>query len=211
MHIRYLIVDDDRLFADAVQRTLSREGLTDVAVVTSAGDARRAVVEAAPDVVLVDLGLSDGDAIELGRELLALRRETKLVAMTVPPDRSVSNAALRVGFHAFLPKDASANQLVGCIRSVLAGEVVVPETRLRRASREVPFAGLTDREREVMDLLAAGLRTDAMTERLGVSAHTVRSHVQNILRKLGLDSRLEAMSYAARHGRSPYARRYQEN
>ncbi len=211
LHIRYLIVDDHRLFADAVQRTLSREGLTDVAVVTSAGDARRAVVESAPDVVLVDIGVGDGDALELGRELLALRPETKLVAMTALRDRSLPHAAIRVGFHAFLPKDASADQLVGCIRSVLAGEVVAPGARLQQSSPEGPFAELTDREREVMALVAAGLPTQAMTERLGVSAHTVRSHVHSILRKLDLGSRLEVVSYAARHGLGPDGRMYQEN
>jgi DNA-binding NarL/FixJ family response regulator len=199
--IRYLIIDDHRLFADAVQRTLERVGLTDAAVVTSPDEARRAVVETGPDLVLLAVTLAEGDGLDLGRELLELRPETKLVAMTQRPDSVLEDTAVRAGFRASLPKDTPSDEFVSCLRSVLDGEIVVGvggSTDVDVA--DDPFAELTARERDVLSLLADGLPTAAIAERLTLSSRTVRSHIHRVLLKLGLESRLEAATYAARHG-----------
>jgi two-component system nitrate/nitrite response regulator NarL len=210
---RYLIFDDHRLFADAVQRTLEREGLGGAAVVTTPEDARRAVVETQPDLVLLGVTPSDGDGFELGRELLELRPETKLVAMTTRRDGVLQDTAVRAGFRATVPKDTPPAEFVDCIRSVLDGEIGSgPVPPAGAAAEDDPFGDLTSRERDVLRLLADGQRTDAIAERLSVSSNTVRSHVHRVLSKLGLGTRLEAATYAARHGLlRPAERRDQEN
>jgi len=191
-----------------VERTLAREGLTGAAVATTAREAMTAVGQHRPDLVLVATGLPDRDGLDLGRDLVERHPGTRLVAMTGSSDPSLVDAAVRAGFHGFVAKDVPAAHFVRVIRSVLDGEVVFPPRRRATTAprRGDPFAELTSRELEVLSLLAEGLRTDAVAERLSVSGHTVRSHVQNILTKLGLHSRLEAATFAARHGLAPRAR-----
>ena len=202
--MRILVVDDHKLFAEAVQMALEKHGL-EVEVATSADEALDAVVREAPDVVLLDIGLPDRSGLVLGREILEVHPSAKIVIVTSLEDQRALQEAVRFGFHGFLTKDTKLPQLVRAIRDVAEGQLVVPHrlaTRRRNGeSEEVALLAsqLTTREREVLALLASGANSSEIARALTVSPNTVRTHVQSILAKLQVHSRLEAVAFATRH------------
>jgi two-component system NarL family response regulator len=153
-------------------------------------------------MVLVDVGLPDRSGIALGKDILEAIPEAKVVALTAIEDPALVREAVRAGFHGYVNKDATAEQFQRSLRSVLEGQLVVPQRAARGGIEAEPggLTALTRREREVLSLLAEGLNSEQMAERLHVSTHTIRTHVQNVLDKLNLHSRLEAAAYAVRHG-----------
>lgn len=205
--VKTLIVDDHRLFAEAIQLTLGRMGLDVLPVATTAGEALNAAREQHPDLVLVDIGLPDRSGISLGAQILQELPDTKVVALTALEDASLVREALRLGFAGYVTKDTHADMFVRSLRSVLDGQVVVPAS----VSRAVVWNGassdqgllssqLTRRELEVLHLLVDGTSSEQIARTLGVSTNTVRTHVQGILAKLQVHSRLEAAAFAVRHG-----------
>jgi len=202
--MRILVVDDHKLFAEAVQMALEKHGL-EVEVATSADEALDAVVREAPDVVLLDIGLPDRSGLVLGREILEVHPSAKIVIVTSLEDQRALQEAVRFGFHGFLTKDTKLPQLVSAIREVLEGQLVVPHrlaTRRRNGEPEevaLLASQLTRREREVLALLASGANSTEIARALTVSPNTVRTHVQSILAKLQVHSRLEAVAFATRH------------
>ena len=162
-----------------------------------------------PDVVLVDLGLPDGDGISLGREILAERPETKVIALTALNDPKAVGEALRAGFSGYMTKDTPLTQFVSMIEAAVGGQVVIPQRLAAGAvgarTAEERHASLlaeqlSPRERQVLSLLAEGASSDDIAGRLSVSPNTVRTHVQSILTKLQVHSRLEAATFAVRYG-----------
>jgi two-component system nitrate/nitrite response regulator NarL len=141
----------------------------------------------------------------LGREILEVHPAAKIVVVTSLEDQRALQEAVRFGFHGFLTKDTKLPQLVSAIREVLEGQLVVPHrlaTRRRNGeSEEVTLLAsqLTTREREVLALLASGANSSEIARALTVSPNTVRTHVQSILAKLQVHSRLEAVAFATRH------------
>jgi two-component system nitrate/nitrite response regulator NarL len=202
--MRILVVDDHKLFAEAVQMALEKHGL-EVEVATNADEALDAVLREAPDVVLLDIGLPDRSGLVLGREILEKQPTAKIVVVTSLEDQRALQEAVRFGFHGFLTKDTKLPQLVRAIRDVAEGQLVVPHrlaTRRRNGeSEEVDLLAsqLTTREREVLGLLVAGSNSMDIARALTVSPNTVRTHVQSILAKLQVHSRLEAVAFATRH------------
>jgi DNA-binding NarL/FixJ family response regulator len=202
--MRILVVDDHKLFAEAVQMALEKHGL-EVEVATNADEALDAVVREAPDVVLLDIGLPDRSGLVLGREILEKHPTAKIVVVTSLEDQRALQEAVRFGFHGFLTKDTKLPQLVRAIRDVAEGQLVVPHrlaTRRRNGeSEEVALLAsqLTRRELEVLGLLVAGSNSIEIARALTVSPNTVRTHVQSILAKLQVHSRLEAVAFATRH------------
>jgi two-component system, NarL family, nitrate/nitrite response regulator NarL len=207
--LRILIVDDHRLFADALRASLEGQGMDVVAVATNASEAFAAVRRERPNVVLLDLGLPDMSGVQVGVKLVQERPESKVLALTALNDARAVREALRAGFHGYLTKDIPMSQLVSSIRAAVEGQVVIPHRLARAAtgarSAEEQTAGLlaeqlTSREREVLGLLVAAARGDEIAKLLSVSPNTVRTHIQSILSKLGVHSRLEAATFAIRNG-----------
>jgi DNA-binding NarL/FixJ family response regulator len=202
--VRVLLVEDHRLFVEVMADLLKEEeNVTIVGVATSGGEAIAMAKREYPDVVVLDLGLGDMDGFTVGRAILADRPSTKIVALTARRDRSALAEANAAGFHSYVTKDVPLPKFVRLLRNVLGGgtsnEPVVPGTP-DRATTDARFAlrQLSPRERDVLDLLREGLGTDAVAERLAISRNTVRSHIQRILTKLQVRSRLEAVALIER-------------
>jgi two-component system, NarL family, nitrate/nitrite response regulator NarL len=197
---RIAIVDADSLFVDAVTPRLVSLGMH----VQPDPRALKARPETAPDLVLVDADGDDDDAANwVVRELPLAKR----ILMSSRLDEEGVRRALQQGFHGAISKDIPVHRFQSAILAVMEGDVVVEVKPSRRewASEEdkaasVLSVALTDREREVLALLVEGASSAEMAERLFLSPHTVRTHVQNLMTKLQVHSRVEAASYAVRHG-----------
>ena len=204
---RVLIVDDHEVLTASLAQVLDHE--PDLTVVGAAGTlekARALLATEAPDVVLLDHRLPDGDGVEAIPALLALRPEASIVVLTATTADHVLVAAIEGGASGFISKTRGLDEVTSAVRAAAAGESVIsPEMlarllpRLHRREAE-PRDKLTEREREVLQLLAEGLSNAAIAERLFVSVHTVRNHVANLSTKLGAHSKLEALSIAVREG-----------
>jgi DNA-binding NarL/FixJ family response regulator len=202
--MRVLVVDDHKLFAEAVQLALEKHGM-EVVIATSPDEGLEAAAREAPDVVLLDIGLPGRSGLELGKEILDQRPDAKIVVVTSFEDQRALQEAVRLGFHGFLTKDTKLPQLVRAITDVVEGQLVVPHRlAIRRRNGEseesdLLASQLTRREREVLGLLASGSNSSEIARALLVSPNTVRTHVQSILAKLQVHSRLEAVAFATRH------------
>jgi DNA-binding NarL/FixJ family response regulator len=202
-----LIVDDHRLFADVVASALGRLGARVLGPVRTAAGAVASARAERPDVVLMDPHLPDGRAVEAGRTILEASPDTILLALSASPDRRLATEVVRAGFHGFVPKDARLPTVVEAIRGAMDGRSVMirpvqttPAPLRGGVSPALLASELTRREREVLELLVAGLGSRAIADELGISLHTVRTHVKYILTKLQAHSRLEAAAFAVRHG-----------
>jgi DNA-binding NarL/FixJ family response regulator len=204
---RMLLVDDHELVAEALRHALDKE--PDLEVVGHATTVQQGVQAARdlhPDVVLMDFHLPDGRGTEATAQIKQERPSIAVVMLTSQADGAVLAAALEAGCSGFVAKSANFRELASAIRSVLAGEVRVPSSLLEQLAaylRPRPAAlgsDLTPRELEVLRLLAQGCSTVAIMRELVVSIHTVRNHIRNILTKLNAQSRLEAVTVAARQG-----------
>jgi two-component system nitrate/nitrite response regulator NarL len=197
---RIAIVDADSLFVDAVTPRLASLGMH----VQPDPRALRAQTETAPDLVLVD---ADGDDDDAANWVVRELPHAKRILMSSRLDEEGVRKALQQGFHGAISKDIPVHRFQSAILAVMEGDVVVEVKPTRRewASEEEKAASvlsvaLTDREREVLALLVEGASSAEMAERLFLSPHTVRTHVQNLMTKLQVHSRVEAASYAVRHG-----------
>jgi DNA-binding NarL/FixJ family response regulator len=202
-------VDDHRLFADVIRSVLEEHGMDILDIASTVEEGLSAVRRERPDVVLVDLGLPDGDGISLGRTIVGERPETKVIALTALNDPKAVGEALRAGFAGYLTKDTPLTHFVSMIEAAVDGQVVIPQRLAAGAvgarTAEERHASLlaeqlSPRERQVLALLAEGASSEEIAERLSVSPNTVRTHVQSILTKLQVHSRLEAATFAVRFG-----------
>jgi DNA-binding NarL/FixJ family response regulator len=210
--ISVLIVDDQRLVRSGFAVILGTEpGIT---VVGQAGDGEEAVALArqlAPSVVLLDIRMPNMDGLTAARLILAETASSVLMLTTFDSDEYVY-AALRAGASGFLLKDAPAEQLVGAVRSVAAGDALIDPTITRRlitqfvqAARPHPvdpprLAALTPRERDVLRLVAQGRSNAEIAGDLVVEESTVKTHVSRILMKLDLRDRVQAVVVAYESG-----------
>jgi DNA-binding NarL/FixJ family response regulator len=208
--IRVLIVDDHEVLAASLALVLDGEDdITTVGTAATLAEARAMVVSARPDVVLLDHRLPDGDGVGAIRELRELREGVGVVVLTASAADHVLVAAIEAGASGFLSKTRGLEEVRAAVRAAAVGESVIsPEmlarlmTRFHRG-RENHATELTEREREVLSLVAEGLSNAAIAERLVVSVHTVRNHIASLSAKLGAHSKLEALSIAVRQGMLP--------
>jgi DNA-binding NarL/FixJ family response regulator len=208
MTIRVLLVEDHRMVREALREVLQK--VPDIEVVGEAGDAREALqqsVELAPDVVVLDIRLPDLNGIEVAARLRDAGSHAKVVALSAFADKRFVTAMLRSGASAYVTKSAAGTELVRAIRAVAAGHgYFSPEIAGTLASevRDRPLAGeaqpLARREREVLRLIAEGVRSPAIAEQLHISVATIEVHRRNIMRKLGLRTVAELTKYAIREG-----------
>jgi DNA-binding NarL/FixJ family response regulator len=200
--IRILIVDDHKLFADAISPSLQRQGIDVVGIATDGSEALEAFRRHLPDGVLIDIGLPDRSGLVVGSEILEERPITVVIAVTALEDPRMVREAARAGFHGFLTKSTNLRQFVHSVRAVLDGEAIFPRGDGPSPIRQTPLVAeqLTAREREVLALLSRGATSQTIADALAIAPNTVRTHVQNILSKLQVHSRLEAVAFAVRHG-----------
>lgn len=206
--LRVVLIDDHVMFAEGVAASLRATGEVEVAAITpTAEDGEAAVDTYRPHVVLLDYGLPDDDGVALARRLHQRFPEVKLVMVTSLVDERLVLKAVEAGCAGFVTKDRTVDELVSAIRSVADGEALISPIMLnkvlrqiRRRSEGTVGAELSGREREVLQYVCDGLTNPAIAERLHVSHNTVRSHVQNILSKLQVHSKLEAAAVATRAG-----------
>lgn len=206
--VRVVVVDDHAMVVQGLSALLDEED--DLVVVGTAAGAREAlsvVGETRPDVVLLDYRLPDGDGAVVATEILQRWPDTKVVMLSAAGGDELLARAVVAGCSACLPKERSASELVRAVRAAHRGESLISTAalaglldRLRRAPRHGDSNDLTARELEVLGMLAKGMSTEQLRVALGLSGHTVRNHVRNILAKLGAHSKLEAVGIAARAG-----------
>ncbi|MGQ0669963.1 MAG: response regulator [Actinomycetota bacterium] len=211
--IRVLVVDDHQMFSDVLSLLLrEREGIKMIGAASGAEEALELCKRERPDVVLMDLDLPGMDGIEATREVRVACPEAKVIVLTGLQSHAVIASALAAGASGFVPKTRAVEDLIDIVRRAAAGEIVMPAgdlphvlEELRSGSEprpveEVALARLTRRETEILRRLASGESTAAIAETLGISPLTVQSHVKSILAKLGVHSKIEAVTMAWRHG-----------
>jgi NarL family two-component system response regulator LiaR len=210
--ISVLVVDDHRMFAEALEMLLAGEEDVEIAGAVGTGEeALEVVARVSPGVVLMDIDLPGIDGIEATRRIRELSPSTQVVIITAYQEPAVMARAIEAGACGFVPKTQTADQLVGVIRGAAAGEMVLPSGdiravlgKLQAAQRARADAGwlidqLTSREIQVLQAIAQGSSTREVAETLFISQLTVQTHVKNILAKLGVHSKLEAVTFALRH------------
>lgn len=175
----------------------------DMCVVAEAGDGEEAVAlyEAhQPDVVLMDLRMPRLDGLSAIREILSLNRNARIVALTTYDGDADIYRALDAGACAYLIKDTLGAELIRAVRDAAAGRRVIPPEVATRLAEFTPRIDLTEREVEVLRLVAKGLRNKEIARVIGRAEETVKVHLKNILGKLGVEDRTEAVTLALQRG-----------
>ena len=212
--IRVLLVDDHAQFRAGMRAMLQREA--DMVVIGEAvtgAEAIQTAVTEQPDVVLMDLHMPDVNGIEATRQIVAASPHMRMLVITMFEDDESVFAALRAGAHGYLLKGADKVEVLSAIRAVQRGEAIFGPTIARRllhffsmqrvGTPPAVFPELTDREREILGMIARGLSNSEIADRLVVSLKTVRNHVSNIFSKLQVVDRAQAMSLARKAGLGP--------
>lgn len=212
--IKVLIVDDQRTFGEALQLALSKEkDMRVVDVVTDGTSAVRAASEHRPDVVLMDVAMPGMSGIDATRRIKAADPEAQILILSGYEDDLLLGRAVQAGAAGLLRKTEAVVDVAETVRQAHRGERIHEESeiegalrRLRHrrdqdASVEQRLARLTPREMEILQSMARGRTSDAISKELRMSPHTLRTHTQNIITKLGVHSKLEALVLAIRHGR----------
>lgn len=208
--VRIVLVDDHAILRQGLRSVLEREeGLSVVAEASSAAEAVVAVDRSAPQIVLLDLKLStssDSEGIDLCRELTSRHPDLAVLVLTTFLDEQLVMRAIRAGARGYVVKDVDTSGLVRAIRDVSRGDSAFDArsaaavVRGLNAPEPEPERELTAREREVLRLLASGMSNRVIGEQLYISETTAKFHVGNILRKLGVARRAEAVYEASKAG-----------
>jgi DNA-binding NarL/FixJ family response regulator len=208
--IRVLLVDDHRLITQSLARILELED--DIRVVGIAGTVAEAreLAREPLDVVLMDYRLPDGTGVEATRSIKTRWPNARIVMLTGLDDDETVLESIQAGADGYLTKDRAVEDVVGSVRAAHAGETLLPRRVIieiarrvaaarDRAAEQRPVESLTPRELEVLRSLTEGLSTREICEQLFITPNTLRTHVQNIMGKLRVHSKLEAVAFALRH------------
>ncbi|WP_284351402.1 response regulator [Roseisolibacter agri] len=201
MTIRVMTVDDHPIVRAGIRALIENEA--DMTVVAEGGDGAEAVAlfEAhRPDVVLMDLRLPRLDGVGATRAIVAAHPAARIVALTSYDGDADIYRALDAGACGYLIKDMLGTEVVGAVRSAATGKRVIPTEVANRLAEFVPRVDLTAREIEVLRLAAKGLRNRAIAQRIGRTEATVKVHLRNVMAKLGVDDRTEAVMIALQRG-----------
>jgi DNA-binding NarL/FixJ family response regulator len=210
--IRVLVVDDHALFRRGLEMVLAQE--QDIEVVGEAGDGAEAVglaQELTPDIVLMDIRMPRGGGIDACTAIKDVVPSAKIIMLTISDEEADLYEAIKAGASGYLLKEISIDEVATAIRAVHSGQSLISPSMASKLLTEfasmikrsdereqVPAPRLTDRELEVLKLVARGLNNRDIAKTLFISENTVKNHVRNILEKLQLHSRMEAVVYAVR-------------
>jgi DNA-binding NarL/FixJ family response regulator len=214
--VSLLICDDHKILTDALSTVVGLDDELDLVAppVHSPEEAIALAEEHLPNVVLMDI-VFKGDGmtgIEATRRIKEASPSTKVVIMTAHDEDTLLVEAVEAGASGFLSKDEAAEEVLAAAKSAADGEVLIDPSTLTRLLAQVArereekrdalalLNDLTEREREILGLLAEGMRNDEIAAKLYISPQTVQTHVRNILGKLRVHSKLEAVAFAVRHG-----------
>jgi len=200
--MKIVICDDHGLLVEVLSAAIERAGHTVAAIASTPAEGLLAVERHRPDVLLLDLMFPNGDSLETARTIVARHPATRTVVLTGSESIEPLQQAIAIGVAGYLFKDHSIDHILAVLERCRRGEQVIDEVLRRRLDRAVRehqdrralSRELTARERQIADLLREGLNTAEIVARLRVSESTVRSHVQGILNKLGVHSRVEAVA-----------------
>jgi two-component system nitrate/nitrite response regulator NarL len=204
-----ILVDDHPLFRKGLIQLL--QTISDFTVVGEASNGKEgiALVKAVrPDLLLLDLNMKDISGLEVLRQLKAADLDTRVVMVTVSDQAEDLVAALRLGADGYLLKDMEPEEMIDSLASAARGKIVVSENlthmlatalREKRQPRSAHEAGLTEQEKRIIELIAAGLSNKVIGRELNIAEGTVKVHVKHLLRKLDLRSRVEAAVWAVEH------------
>ncbi len=207
--MRVLIADDHALFRDGLRSLLEARG---VEVVGEAKNGREAIELARrhrPDIVLMDLTMPEVDGLTATRLVATELPDVRVVILTASDDEADLFEAIKSGAQGYLLKNLEADEFFQALASVMAGEPVLTPRLARRLLQELAqrpaaqeqAAALTDREREILELLVQGVTSNReLAERLFISENTVKYHLKNIMAKLHLENRAQVIAYALRTG-----------
>ena len=205
--IKVLLVDDHEMVRLGVSTYLSIQ--PDIEVVGKASDGQEGVEKALslrPDVILMDLVMDNMDGITATKEILAQWPQAKILIVTSYIDDEKVFPAIQAGASGYLLKTSSAQEIAEAVRKTIVGERVIEEEVSEKiqsqdyANQYFLYEELTNREREVLDLIAQGKSNQEIAEILFITLKTVKTHVSNILAKLGVEDRTQAAIYAFKHG-----------
>ena len=210
MATRILIADDHGVLRGGLRNLLSPE--SDLDVVGEAEDGAQAVQLARqlrPDLILMDISMPNLGGIEALKQLGEVLPDTKVLMLTVHEDESLLRKAIQAGASGYVVKRAAESELINAIRTVIKGDIYIHPAMTRallkgfapaRVTKNLSAHTLTQRELEVLRLIARGYTNVQIAERLSISARTVEGHRANLMSKLDLHSRMELVEYAEQHG-----------
>jgi DNA-binding NarL/FixJ family response regulator len=211
MSVRILLADDHKIMRDGLKALLEKQpGMRVVAEAESGIETLRLARECRPDVVIMDIAMPDMNGIEAARQLQAEGSNTKVVALSMHADRRFVSEVLKAGASGYVLKQSAFEDLVQAIRAVLTGRTFLSgdilDTLVRdyvgqlKQSEFLAYAQLSDRERQVLQLLAEGNSTKEIAAKLCVSVKTVESHRQNLMHKLDIHNLAGLTKFAIREG-----------
>ena len=210
--IRALVVDDHDLFRRGLRELLEEQGIRVIGEAATGSDAVALASRARPDVVVMDLNLPQVSGIEATRELVATNPQARVLVLTVASDERTVLDALIAGACGYMLKDATIEEIAAAVRAAAGGQSFVSPRvahhvlgRLRGhagtdSGRTPDDTRLSERELEILRLIADGFDNDQIAETLFLSPRTVKNHVSSILAKLEMDNRVQAAVYAVRRG-----------
>ena len=210
--LRVLIVDDHDLFRTGLRNLLEEQGVHVAGEAGSGGEAVRAVREIAPDVVVMDLNMPGMGGVEATRHIAAIAPLTRVLVLTISDEDADVLDAIMAGACGYLLKDSSIHELMTGIEAASRGESLISPgiaakvlQRVRATSAQSEIADtiqseLSDREIQVLKLIANGKDNALIAAELCISPKTVKNHISNILMKLQIDNRIQAAVYAVRSG-----------
>ncbi len=211
-HIRVLLADDHTILRAGLRMMLNAQ--PDIEVIGEAGDGRQAISEAQrllPDVILMDITMPECNGIEATRQVKRLLPETRVLVLTMHENEEYLFQMLRAGAAGYILKEALDTELINAIRVVYSGRFYLSPSaqsmmvgdylqRVRSGEERDSYSALTEREREILKLVAEGHTNNQIAERLFISPKTVDTHRTHIMDKLNLHSRAELVKYAMRRG-----------
>jgi DNA-binding NarL/FixJ family response regulator len=205
--MKVLIVDDHPVTRDGLRSALSSSDEVEILGEAASGEeAIQLVKELGPEVIFMDVRLPGITGIEATKQVLSFAPDTKIILFTVEESRAALADAMRAGVSGYLLKDVSATELIQAGKLALEGKAVIHPTLTRAFIEEAqyvdtrPETPLSRRESEILQMVAYGATTKEVAHKLGISPHTVKTHLERIFEKLGANDRAQAVAIALRKG-----------